>query len=81
MGFAFRTTAEDVELVLRSNGLRVSSSEGKPFEILAEELLIDVINTDDVEIAALRSGTQMDEQVDGAHAEIFRQLTTAGVLS
>jgi len=78
MGFAFEVAADDVVHVLRRYSLRVAASQGKSFDVLAEELLADEIDAGAVERAALDSGTDIDEQTDGAHAEIKRQLEEAG---
>lgn len=61
---AWETTVEDVETVLKQMGLD---------EVKAEEIH-DQLDCEDVARAALDSGVEMEEQTEGAYAEIKRQI-------
>ncbi len=61
---AWETTVEDVENVLRQLGMD---------EVDASEIL-DSLDVEDVARAALKSGVEMEEQTEGAYAEIKRQI-------
>lgn len=61
---AWETTVEDVENVLRQLGMD---------EVDASEVL-DTLDVEAVAKAALRSGVEMEEQTEGAYAEIKRQI-------
>ena len=76
---AFGITDEDVMTVLCANALHVTNSDGKPFDVMAAELLGD-IDHDAVALAAINASTDIDEQTTAAHLEITRQLVTMGVL-
>ena len=76
---AFGITDEDVMTVLCANALHVTNSDGKPFDVMAAELLGD-IDHDAVALAAINASTEIDEQTTAAHLEITRQLVTMGVL-
>ena len=75
----FGITDEDVMTVLCANALHVTNSDGKPFDVMAAELLGD-IDHDAVALAAINASTDVDEQTTAAHLEITRQLVTMGVL-
>ena len=75
----FGITDEDVMTVLCGNALHVTNSDGKPFEVMAAELLGD-IDHEAVALAAINASTDVDEQTTAAHLEITRQLVTMGVL-
>lgn len=61
---AWETTVENVENVLRQLGMD---------EVDASEIL-DSLDVEDVARAALKSGVEMEEQTEGAYAEIKRQI-------
>lgn len=75
---AYQATEDDVENVLRSNGLAVANTKGKSFESIANEVFGD-LDFDLIEQAALL-GDSLDEQTDFANDEIARQLREMGVL-
>ena len=76
---AFGITDEDVMTVLCANALHVTNSDGKPFDVMAAELLGD-LDHDAVAMAAINASIDVDEQTTAAHLEITRQLVTMGVL-
>lgn len=61
---AWETTVEDVENVLRQLGRD---------EAQAEQVL-ETLDVEEVAKAALNSGVEMEEQTEGAYAEIKRQI-------
>lgn len=79
---AFGISEEDIENVLLANAVKVANSGGKDFEAMAQEIYneFDDEDFDRVAKAALDSGTEMDEQTDGAYAEIRLILVEQGVL-
>lgn len=79
MNTAFQISSDDVVTVLRRRALHVANSGGRSFEHMAEEL-IDDLDTDRIEFAALRASTEVDEQTDAALEEIERQLIDTGVI-
>lgn len=76
---AFQITEIDIENVLRNYSLRVADTQGKSFETMAAEL-IDEIDCERVEKAALKAGCDLDEQTQGAHDEIKKILVELGIL-
>jgi hypothetical protein len=76
---AFQITEDDIENVLRSYSLRVSNTQGKSFSEMAAEL-IDEIDHDRVEMSALNSSTELEQQTQGAYEEIKNILVEIGVL-
>lgn len=76
---AFQVTEEDIEKVLLAYSLRVADTQGKSFETMAAELLGE-IDCARVEKAALMSGTDLDDQTQGAFDEIHKILVEIGVL-
>ncbi len=76
---AFQVTEEDIENVLQQYSLRVTDTQGKSFETMAAEL-IDEIDHGRIEKAALKSGTELDVQTQGAFDEIKQILVELGVL-
>jgi hypothetical protein len=76
---AYQITADDVENVLHAYSLRVTNTHGKSFETMAAEL-VDEIDHDRVEKAALNSGCDLEEQTTGAYDEIKKILVELGVL-
>lgn len=76
---AFQITQDDVENVLQSHSLRVINQSGQSFSSLAAEL-IDEIDANRVEKAALNSSPDLDEQTAAAHSEIKDILCELGVL-
>lgn len=76
---AFQVTAADISNVLAEYSLRVTDTQGKSFETIADEL-IDEIDHESVESAAIASGTEIDEQVQGAFNEIKKILVEMSVL-
>ncbi|EPL60767.1 hypothetical protein PSOLE_37190 [Pseudomonas oleovorans subsp. oleovorans] len=77
--FAFQISTEDVENVLRSYSLRVTDTKGQSFEHMAEEL-IDELDHERIERAALAASTDLDEQTTAAYEEIKKSLVELGVL-
>lgn len=75
---AYQATENDVESVLRSNALHVANTNGKSFEVIAQEVF-GCLDFDLIEQAAL-FGNSLDEQTDFANDEIARQLREAGIL-
>lgn len=78
MNHAFGISEDDVEFVLRENWEKLDA-RGMSFSALAEQVF-NGLDTDRVEKAALDSGTDMDEQTAGAHAEIAKILIEDGYL-
>ena len=76
---AFQITNEDIENVLRNYSLRVTDTQGKSFETMAAEL-IGEIDCERIEKAALMSGSDLDEQTQGAYDEIKKILVELGIL-
>ena len=76
---AYQVTVDDIENVLHDYSLRVTDTQGKSFETMAAEL-IDEIDHDRIEKAALKSGCDLDEQTTGANDEIKKILVELGVL-
>lgn len=76
---AYQVTVSDIENVLQMYSLRVTDTQGKSFETMAAEL-IDEIDHDRVEAAALASGCDLDDQTQGAYDEIQMILVELGVL-
>ena len=81
MTLAFLISADDVINVLHSNAVKAqyASAVRVRLEFVAIELLqqLDFSQIDD---AALAAGTSLEDQTDGAHDEIARQLRAAGIL-
>ena len=78
-GTAFGVSEDDVEAVLQEYWMRVIDTRGKSFETMAEEL-IDEIDQDRVEKAALRAGCDLDDQAKAAFDEIKAILFEQGIL-
>lgn len=78
-GMAFGIGDEDIENVLSRHWARVANTGGKSFGDIAAELF-PLIDAGAVEKAALDGGTELDEQVEAAYADIERQLVERGVL-
>ena len=78
MNNAYSITVEDVENVLLSNTILVDLGSHSLIEF--SELMLDKLNLDDVELAAL-FGNDMDEQNDYAHDSITDQLVALGVIT
>ena len=76
---AFAISEEDVENVLRAYSLRVTDTQGKSFETMAEEL-IDEIDHFRVARAALQAGCDIEDQIKAAFDEIKTILVELGVL-
>lgn len=77
--FAFQITSDDVENVLRDYSLRVTNTNGQSFEHMAEEL-IDELDHERIERAALAASTDFDEQTTAAYEAIKNNLVELGVL-
>ncbi|HEJ4407841.1 TPA: hypothetical protein SL557_000120 [Pseudomonas aeruginosa] len=77
--FAFQISSDDVENVLRSYSLRVANSNGQSFAHMAEEL-IDELDHERIERAALAASTDLNEQTSAAYEEIKKSLVELGVL-
>jgi uncharacterized NAD(P)/FAD-binding protein YdhS len=78
--WAYQHTADDVENVLRDHATRVVNTEGKPLDVLAEEL-VEELDDGAIEKAALRGGVDLDDQTTAANEEILRQLIERGLIS
>ena len=76
---AFEISPDDIESVLHSYSLRVANTQGQSFEAMAAEL-IDEIDRDRVEKAALKGGVDLGDQTSAALAEIKDILVEMGVL-
>jgi len=78
MNIAFEITVEDVETVLETH----FKSEIKGFNIHeVAKSIFEYIDTDAVEQAALNSGVDMDDQIDGALEEIRSQIVEEDLVS
>lgn len=77
---AFQISEDDIEIVLRRNSLRVSNTQGKSFSEIAEQL-IDEIDHERVESAAMCASCELEEQTEAAHEEIKTICVELGVLS
>jgi hypothetical protein len=77
---AFQITSDDVENVLRNNSLRVTKSNGKTFAHMAEAL-IDLLDHEQIEQAALDASTNLAEQTSAAYEQIKDNLEELGVLA
>lgn len=77
--YGFEATADDLEVVLRVNFLRLKTVEEIAFEALAERLL-PTINQARVEKEALKHANDLEGQTQAAHREIEVQLVESGVL-
>lgn len=76
---AFQITSDDVENVLSSYSLRVTNTNGKSFAHMAEAL-IDELDHERIEHAALAASTDLNEQTTAAYEEIKSNLVELGVL-
>lgn len=76
---AYQVTEEDIENVLRAHSLRVADTKGLSFEQMSEEL-INKIDHERIEKAALKGGCELDEQTQAAFNEIKQNLVELGVL-
>lgn len=79
LSYAFQVTDQDVAAVLEAYRLRLLEPDGRTFQAIAEELLLEL----DVEViakAALDAGDDMNDQTVAAHAAIHEQLVSLGVL-
>lgn len=79
MNTAFQISEDDITTILRRESLRVADTQGRSFDDMASDLF-EEIDHDRIEKAALNSGTELDDQTDGAHAEIKVILAEMGVL-
>ena len=79
---AFEVTSEDVLNVLEANAVNVANTEGKPFDVMAEEIFAGFTGseTDRIARAALDSGVDLDAQTSGAYDEIRGILIEEGIL-
>ncbi len=80
MACAFEVTPGDIENVLRNNKEILRTTNGMPLDAFAE-LLMDEIDHDRIERAALDSGDDLDVQTEGAYSEIKEILIEDGVLA
>lgn len=78
-GFAFQISSDDVENVLREHAHRVANANGQSFEQMAEDL-IDQLDHQRIEKAALDASTDLMEQTNAAYGEIKDSLVEMGVL-
>lgn len=79
---AFEISEIDVEVVLRAHRERIVSPMVRSFDALAQSVYGELTDEDfgRIEKAALDSGTDMDEQTDGAHDELRTILSERGIL-
>lgn len=75
----YQLKASDIESVLWDYTLRVSNTAGKSFVTMSEEL-VDEIDRDRIEKAALAAGDDRNQQVFAAHKMIHRILVEQGVI-
>lgn len=73
---AYQATSEDVQLVLESHADRIAA-QSRSLDELAEQLF-DGLDCYAIERAALKGGTDLEEQTAAADAEILRQLVEGG---
>lgn len=76
---AFQVTADDVECVLHSYSCRLMNTDGLSIVDLSAEL-IDEIDRERIEKAALNASTDLDEQTEAALKELKANLVELGVL-
>lgn len=76
---AFEITVDDVLTVLSNNAKRVKSGQHRDLSEFAAIAFTDLDMTK-IERAALAHATDLNEQTEGAHEEIERQLVDAGVM-
>ncbi len=76
--FAFEITPEDIEAVLHANLPQVVF-DGRSVDEMAADL-IDELDAERIEQAALRSGCDLNDQTQGAHDEIAALLREMGVI-
>lgn len=76
--YAFEVTEDDISTVLRAN-IAFINFDGRSIDDMASDL-IDELDAQRIEHAALSSGTEMDDQTCGAHDEIKSMLCEMGVL-
>lgn len=76
---AFQITPDDVSSVLRDYSLRVANANGMSFEHMAEEL-IDQLDHERIERAALAADCDLTKQTAAAYEEIRTSLVELGVL-
>lgn len=79
LSMAFGITEDDISTVLRANWAKVANTDGKDFEEMASDLIVE-IDADRVASAALDGGTEVDDQTDAAHEEIRKILIEDGVI-
>jgi hypothetical protein len=79
MMHAFGITEEDVETVLRANRDKIVDTQVTSFERIASSVF-GGIDAGRVAVAALKGGTEIEEQTDAAHKEIQKILVEDGVL-
>ncbi len=75
----YQMSAHDIESVLWDYTLRVTNTAGKSFVTMSEEL-VDEIDRDRVENAALAAGDDRNQQILAAHKMIHRILVEQGVI-
>jgi len=76
---AVEITSDDVEHVLRSNSLKIANTDGKPFNLLAEEAF-DTLNFFKIENAMLAAGPDLDRQKAASRTEIEKQMQDSGII-
>lgn len=76
---AYEVTEEDILHVLQEFSLRVTDTKGKSFRAMAEEL-IEEVDHDRVQKAALAAGNRIDAQTQGAFDEIKDILVELGAI-
>lgn len=79
---AFGITAEDVCTVLELSADNVVDANARTVEMIAEDLFNELAASEfgRIEEAALNSGVELAEQLDGAYAEIRVILVERGIL-
>ena len=75
----YRLSAKDIEDVLRDYALRVTNTSGKSFATMAEEI-VDEIDRERIENAALAAGHDRNQQLLAAHEMIHQILVEQEIL-
>ncbi|MHB8409562.1 MAG: hypothetical protein ACYDHY_15970 [Acidiferrobacterales bacterium] len=80
---AFEITEEDIKNVLRTHAQRIVNPDGESFDTKAMKVYAELSDSDLARAAqaALESGTEMDEQTQGACLAIEAILVERGILN
>lgn len=81
MNTAFGITEEDFVTVLENHQNRIINQPEQNIGELATRLFSEFFEFERVEKAALDSGIEMDEQINGAYAEIATIFEEDGILA